>query len=182
MLDLTQEKVAVHRLLSDSCEGVEKERPKIIFLLALGADPVMIRVDKILENGSKRAGEEIELELVKKAMRPLLQLISNGCIVFKPHKIHKHMRSLRLYFCCDSNDITGGRDRVYGRFKPEAYATENEGKESQTPTSILMTVTATSGEQVLVKENADVICDDNFFNSSSLGFIQFDRFLPAAMW
>ena len=84
--------------------------------------------------------------------------------------------------CCDGDDLTGGRDRIYGRFKPEAYATENEGKESQTPTSILMTVIATSGEQVLVTENGDVICDDNFFNSSSLGFIQFDRFLPAAMW
>ena len=107
----------MHRLLSDSCEGVEKERPKIIFLLALGADPVTIRVDKILENSSKRGGEE--MELVKKAM---LQLISNG-------RVTAHIkRSYRL-----------------------------EGKLSHTPTSILMTVTATSGEQVLVKENGDVM-------------------------
>ena len=84
----------MHRLLSDSCEGVEKERPKIIFLLALGADPVMIRVDKILENGSKRAGEEIELELVKKAMRPLLQLISN---CRRPQNTQAHEKPKALF-------------------------------------------------------------------------------------
>ena len=104
MLDLTQEKVAEHKFLSLSCEGVEKERPKIILLLPLGANPVIIRVDKILEQS--------ELDLVKKAMRPLLQLISNGRIVVIGHKIQKHMRSLRQFFCYDGDDITGGRDRV----------------------------------------------------------------------
>ena len=72
MLDLTQEKVAEHKFLSLSCcKGVEKEGPNIILLLPLGANPVIIRVDKILEQS--------ELDLVKKAMRPLLQLISNYC-------------------------------------------------------------------------------------------------------
>ena len=107
LLDLTQEKVAVHKFLSLSCEGAEKERTKIIVLLPLGADLVKIRVDKILENSSKRSGEETGLELVKKAMRPLLQLISSGRIVIIGHKIQKHMRSLRQFFCYDGDDITG---------------------------------------------------------------------------
>ena len=79
MLDLTQEKVAEHKILSLSCKGVEKERPNVILLLPPGANPVIIRVDKILEHSSQRRGEESENNLVKKAMRPLLQLISNYC-------------------------------------------------------------------------------------------------------
>ena len=113
ILDLTQEKVTEHKFLSLSCKGVEKESPNIILLLPLGANLVIIRVEKILEHGSQRRGEESELDLVKKAMRPLLQLISNGRIVVIGHKIQKHMRSLRQFFCYDGDDITGGRDRVY---------------------------------------------------------------------
>ena len=97
MLDLTRD-LATHRFLTLNCEGPDKERPQIVILLALEGKPLIIRVNKVLQNYAESGSGEKGFDLIKKAMRPLLQLLFGGHIVVIGSEVDKDLRCLKRVF------------------------------------------------------------------------------------